>query len=281
MNDIALFISPSKKSAAAAVKVASILRQKGCSVYVPDETTALPDETTERITCEELKNKCGMIISLGGDGTFLKAASAAIGCDTLLFGFNLGTLGFLAEAPIENCEAIIEKIINEEYEVKEKMALECVIKKGGETVFRGNALNEIAIYRGTEAKLLNLSFHISGVYGGTYRADGLVVSSPTGSTAYSLSAGGPIISPDVECLLLTALCPHTLSARPLVVSPADLIMVSEEQAKSMSVSLDGHLDHIAQGEHNIFVGKAAKGLKTVSLGNDFYTIVREKLRWVI
>lgn len=276
---IAVFVSPTPSAQERAAVITGYLKTKGVSLLYAEGgeggDAEIPAAETQRI-----RESCRFVLSLGGDGTFLRASGTVMGTDIPLAGINLGRLGFLNEGSLENYRFFIDGLLAGQYELKERTALECRVKKGENYIFEEKALNDAAIHRGAGTRLLNLSFHINGNYGGTYRADGLVLSTPTGSTAYSLAAGGPIVHPDVDCILLTALCPHTLSARPLVLSPRDEIAVTGEGNPPMSLSLDGHLNHILAGGESVLIRKARKGVKIVHMNSDFYKIVREKLQWV-
>ena len=220
------------------------------------------------------------IVSIGGDGTFLKASHFAIEYDIPILGLNAGTLGFLTEAGFAESEEIFSKFLKSKYDIKTRIALECNVKRDDKICFSAFALNEVVVYRSEFTRLLKLSFFIDEDYGGTYKADGLIISTPTGSTAYSLSAGGPIVSPDVECMILTAISPHTLSARPLII-PTDKVLRIKENKDSeyMAISLDGHLNYKLSTGDEVVIKKMKNNLKTVSFNKDFYSTIREKLRW--
>ena len=160
------------------------------------------------------------------------------------------------------------------------VTLECSVKNDDKICFSNFALNEAVVYRSEFTRLLTLSFFINEDYGGTYRADGLIISTPSGSTAYSLSAGGPIVSPDVECMILTAISPHTLSARPLII-PTDKVLriYDKKDSDYMAISLDGHLTYKLSAGDEVFIKKMQKNLKTISFNKDFYATIREKLGW--
>lgn len=280
--NIALYISPTEKAKKAAYDIIDFLKKNYCNIFIPEDTIQGFETDASYVSIGEIGKKCRTILCLGGDGTFLRSAEIAIAHEMNLFGFNLGRLGFLTGSAIENYEKVLSKIIKGDYATKERLILECTVTNGTETIFKGKALNEVTIFRSNnDMRLLDLSFTISGIYAGIYRADGLVIASPTGSTAYSLSAGGPIVSPDVECLLLTALYPHTLSARPLIISPLEVVEVIENNGKEISISLDGHFNKIVNRDTKIAVKKSDKGLNIISFEDDFYTIVRNKLGWVI
>ncbi len=281
MKNIALFLSDYEKSRKAAHQAALFLDSKGCKVYLSSTCSIKGFNCLGYMSADEIQNNCDALISFGGDGTFLKAASQIMGSEVPLFGFNLGTLGFLAEDSIDLLEEIIDKIIKEDFYVRERLTLKCEVERLGEIVFSENALNEIAFHRSCDPRILSLSFYINEMYGGTYKADGIVLATPTGSTAYSLSAGGPIVNPEVACFLMTALCPHTLSARPLVLAPYDTVRIKEAEEKPIMITLDGHSNFMPKSHDIITAQKAEKGLRIISFKDDFYGIVREKLQWAI
>jgi len=212
--------------------------------------------------------------------TLLRAARYVYGTSMSIMGVNLGSLGFLTEVPMSSWQPVMEEILKGEYRTVERMLLACEVKRGEEIIFNGHALNDAVIHRGWVSRILHLSISINSRYVGTYASDGLIISTPTGSTAYSLSAGGPIISPDVPCLLLTAICPHTLSARPLIISDKERVSVQESQVDGISLSLDGHMNFILKKDDTVMVERAASGVSFLQLEGNFYGVVREKLKWV-
>ena len=159
------------------------------------------------------------------------------------------------------------------------MLIECVVIRDGQPVFQGPALNDVVMQHGGEMQLLKLSLQISGNFAGRYSADGVIVSTPTGSTAYSLSAGGPIVSPRVNCLIITAICPHTLSARPLVIPADEVIKIREMSGRSYVVCLDGHSIFKVFPEDVIKVRRFQSDARFVHVGKKFYGTIREKLKW--
>lgn len=224
--------------------------------------------------------KSDAILSIGGDGTFLKAASAAMRIGCPIIGFNLGTLGFLTEAGYGDRRAVLERIASGNAEIRERMTIECLVMIGEECVRLGEALNEAVFYRGDDARLPDISFFVDNLQGASFRADGLIVSTPTGSTAYSLAAGGPIVAPDLECLLAVPVSPHTLTSRPLVLPSSSSIMICENTGRAMAVSLDGHSRHKVPSGGKLLIKKMDAGLKVFSLRSDFFTVLRDKLGWI-
>lgn len=220
------------------------------------------------------------VLSLGGDGTLLRAARSLVDLDLPILGINLGGLGFLTEVPFAEYPQALEALLAGQYQVESRMRLECRILREGATVWQALALNDAVIERGYDPRILHLNVDIGGRHGGDLVADGLIISSPTGSTAYSLSAGGPIVSPAVDCLILTAICPHTLSWRPLVIAPQETITVEETARQPMSLSVDGvRAPDLTPGDQ-VQVLQAAQRIRFVRIRRDFYQILREKLNWV-
>lgn len=219
------------------------------------------------------------VVSLGGDGTFLRAAQAALRLSVPMLGFNLGRLGFLAEASVADRDSVLSLMASGGLETRERMTVECFSEIGGERAFLGSALNDVVFHGGLDPGLPDISFRIDGMEGASCRADGLIVSTPTGSTAYSLAAGGPIVAPDLDCMILTAISPHTLTSRPLVVSPGSSVAVREDSGKVMTASIDGHSGYEIPPGGGLVVRKMTSGLKVFSVGRDFCGLLREKLGW--
>ncbi|MDQ7822394.1 MAG: NAD(+)/NADH kinase [Candidatus Eremiobacteraeota bacterium] len=280
METITLYPSRVKKALESSLEVIDWLTGKGIRVFLPEGaalSTGRPDLAS---TDEVIRKESAFVVSMGGDGTLLRAARLVGGTEIPLLGINLGSLGFLTELPVASWQDAFSRLLQGEFAVVERMVLHCEVRRGHEKVFSGNALNDAVIHRGNVSRLLHLSIHINGRFAGTYSADGLVIASPTGSTAYSLSAGGPIVSPEVQCLILTAICPHTLSARPLVISEKEKVSVKESLLDGISLSLDGHINFVLARDDEILVEKAPQGIRFVHLETDFYAIVRDKLKWV-
>ena len=207
-----------------------------------------------------------LIVSLGGDGTLLNVAKKYI--DTPIMGINTGNLGYLTLATKDNLHTCIKCILNKGFEVEERMMIQ------GE--FDSNsiiALNDIVISRGNYAKMIDTKLYIDGKFVDTYRGDGLIVSTPTGSTAYSLSAGGPIVEPSLDVVLITPICSHSIKQRPLVVSANNEIKIISDN--DFMIVSDGEEGRIS---NNISISKFNKKIKLVKLKNTFFfDKVREKL----
>ena len=224
---------------------------------------------------EKLSNEYDFVISIGGDGTILRSANEIGELSIPIIGLNKGRLGFLANSPIEIIDSIIEKITNSNYRISERTIIQ--VEFEGKTK---NALNEISISRKNTTSLITIDTKLNNQYLNTYWADGLIISTPTGSTGYSLSCGGPIIMPDSKNLVLTPIAPHNLNARPLVISDNKQIEISiNGRENEYFVSADSQIFSV-NIDSKINISKAPYFLKMVEFEDDSYiNTLREKLMW--
>ena len=224
---------------------------------------------------EKLSNGYDFVISIGGDGTILRSANEIGELSIPIIGLNKGRLGFLANSPIEIIDSIIEKIKNSNYRISERTIIQ--VEFEGNTK---NALNEISISRKNTTSLITIDTKLNDQYLNTYWADGLIISTPTGSTGYSLSCGGPIIMPDSKNLVLTPIAPHNLNARPLVISDNKQIEISiNGRENEYFVSADSQIFSVDINS-KINISKAPYFLKMVEFEEDSYiNTLREKLMW--
>jgi len=221
-----------------------------------------------------------LILVLGGDGTLLNTARAVAGQEIPLLGINMGNLGFLTEIELDDVFDSLEQLTTGEYRTEDRMMLKCSMLRKGKIIEEFAALNDIVVTKGAFARMISLVAFIGGHYVDTYSADGLIVSSPTGSTAYSLSAGGPIVSPEMELMLVTPICPHTLYSRPLVVNPEKTVrIILKSRFGEVMLTVDGQYGFKLEQGDEILVNKAPWKTKLIRLkGKTFFHILREKLR---
>lgn len=216
------------------------------------------------------------VIVVGGDGTLLKCARFYCGSETAIFGFNMGRLGYLAQALPDEVDIVVEKILAQDFRIENRIMLNCSSSK---TV----ALNDIVVRGANCSRTSTFNLFINDTKLCSYLADGLIVSTPTGSTAYSLSAGGPIVSPLLDCFVVVPICPHTLNARPIVIPSGEKIKITtNEHPKEFQVTSDGQ-DNVAVNDE-ILIEKYSKPAKLLLLNSDdkdFYDVLREKLHWGI
>lgn len=207
---------------------------------------------------------------IGGDGTLLKVARFFAETDTAIFGINMGRLGFLAQSSKENFANALEEILNSKYRVENRLMLET----------RGQvALNDFVIKAPDQARTASFLLKINDKPVCNYLADGVIISTPTGSTAYGLSAGGPVLSPDIEAIVIVPICPHTLNARPLVIPATEKITIAPTcDTQEFMLSVDGQRNHLVEGE--ITIKKSNLKSKLMILNDsEFYSILKAKLNW--
>lgn len=225
-------------------------------------------------------NESDFIIVLGGDGTLLGAARKAAKRGTPLLGINLGTLGFLTDVDIKDFKGVIDKVIEGNYRLEERLMLDGVILNNKTKNETHIALNDVCVLKGVFSKMLELSIYVNNAYLDTYRADGIIVSTPTGSTAYNLSAGGPILKPDIETVAITPICPHSLHARSIIVSAEDEITIKVNHTKNEDciLSIDGQPGILLKDDEFVQVRRSKYTtmiVKTMDMG--FYDILRNKI----
>ena len=258
------------------------LRAHDVQVVCDSETSgcigALAGDSRDR---ENLAACSDLLIVLGGDGTLLSAARMAVERKVPILAVNLGGLGFLTTVPQDDIYSILEEIFTNRHRVSERVMLEAEIIRGGAVIRRQIALNDAVLNKAALARIMDLELRVDGEYVTTYKADGLIVSSPTGSTAYSLAAGGPIVYPIVEAFVVTPICPHTLTNRPLVIPDSAKIEIDfKAEEDAVFLTLDGQVGvELVRGDH-IVVKKAQEKLYLVRPARKtYYEILRTKLKW--
>lgn len=243
------------------------------------ETAGIIGETSN-FKKEEIPSKADLIIVLGGDGTLLSVARLTHPFDVPILAVNLGSLGFLTEVSLPDMYGTLEQVLKGESSIEQRMLLNACLLRDGVTLQNNFALNDVAINKNS-ARLVNIEVHVNGQYMTSYRADGLIIATPTGSTAYSLSAGGPIIHPSMNALLLNPICPFTLTNRPIVIPNQSVLQVKLiTEAEEVQVTVDG------QTGYSMFsndVLEIKQGPTPVSLiqakGKNYYQVLRQKLHW--
>jgi NAD+ kinase len=282
LNSVGLVINYEKEKAQEVTKwIVDWLSFKKIKVYVEGDKDKGIRRKDFSCTNEKFFNSVDLIISLGGDGTLLRAAKIAATDGIPIFGVNLGGLGFLTQIGIDNLEIFLEKIYQGKCFLDERMMLDCIVKRKEKEIKKFTALNDIVIGKGAFARLISLATYINDDYVITYSADGLVISTSTGSTAYSLSAGGPIVNPNINSMILTPICPHTLSARPLIISENDQVRITLELSEEeVMVTIDGQEGFTLEPKDEVIVKKSIYKTRLIAFKEkSFYAILREKLRW--
>lgn len=216
------------------------LANKDVELFLEADTAKRLDYKDEGVAREEIYASSDIVLVLGGDGTILNIARQSSKFQVPLFGINLGHLGFLAEAEISEMYLSLDKLISGDYFIEKRMMLEAAVDSSELCMKELTALNDISVIKGMHSRMVSFSVFINDSFFELYSADGVVISSPTGSTAYSLSAGGPIVSPELKVLIITPICPHTLHNRPIVVSEKDVVRIEIcEDNPEVMLSVDG------------------------------------------
>lgn len=258
------------------------LHEHGAEVLCDSETSdCLSQVAVETRKREELPGCVDLLIVLGGDGTLLSAARQAATRRVPILPVNLGGLGFLTTVAQDEIYSILEEIFAGKHRVSERVMLEAEILRGGMVLRRQIALNDAVLNKAALARIMDLELRVNGEYVTTYKADGLILSTPTGSTAYSLAAGGPIVYPTVEAFVITPICPHTLTNRPIVI-PDSVTIEIEFKAEDgvVYLTLDGQIGiELTRGD-SVRVRKAAEQLLLVRPSKKtYYEVLRNKLKW--
>ncbi|MBI3399212.1 MAG: NAD(+)/NADH kinase [Deltaproteobacteria bacterium] len=255
------------------------LSEKGIEIYLDTELAAKLNYS-KSYSAAELPGLVELMIVLGGDGTMLYTVRLIGDKKTPILGINLGSLGFLTAITIKEIYPILEKVINDDFETEERMMLSIHIHSEGGKVSKYAVLND-AVIKGTLARLISLEARINKEYVTTYRADGLIVSTPTGSTAYSLSAGGPILHPTIHSIIVAPICPFTLTNRPVVIPDWMTIeILLKTGQRNVLLTLDGQVDISLKGGDVIEVKRAEASIYLVKCpGKSYFDILRERLMW--
>jgi len=250
-----------------------------CEIIIPKQFEDVLDIKCSVSDIDGICKKSDFVTVLGGDGTILTVARRACIYETPILGINLGTLGYLADVEKNDAFKAVKKVLDKNYSIEKRMMLE--VTKNGKSFdnYMGLALNEVCLRNNVLSKIINFEIEINNEFIDNYRADGVIVSTATGSTAYNLSAGGPILKPDTELISITHLCPHTLYARPYVVSGNDIIKLKvKNNEKNVMLFLDGRRIVYAEGGSEIIIKRSkffTSIIKTTGLG--FYDILRRKM----
>jgi NAD+ kinase len=263
-----------------ATHAAERLIEEGVKVFLEDGLAeVLPEQITSQCeTCAatDFEKYAELVISFGGDGTLLGAAHVLIGSDVPIMGVNVGKLGFLAEFPVTLIDDAIMEILKGNYRVVDRSTLHITV--GGAEF---HALNEVVIERAVEAKMIEVRTTVDQHHVADYRADGVIVTTPTGSTAYSLAVGGPIIAPSANVLCITPISPHTLTLRPLIINDTNEVRFTlPSDSSEAHVVADGRIVATLKAGEEVLVKKSDHMVKLIKRAdNTYYDLLREKLLW--
>jgi len=277
----------SKPNSAAAASIVPVLiewlRERGMAVRI-DEQTALyagAGGSSSGIPRDEVPEGCDLVIVLGGDGTLLAAARAIGRRETPLFPVNLGGLGFLTAITIDELYPELERAFRGEHRIAKRKLLATEVVRGGQVVAAYEALNDAVLTKAAIARMIDLDAHVDQQFVCAYKADGLIISTPTGSTAYSLSAGGPIIFPSVPAICITPICPHMLTNRPVLVPETSVIrVISRAPGESVFLTIDGQVGNPIREGDTLVCRSSDYTLRLVRPPHMmFFDVLRQKLKW--
>lgn len=281
VDAVGILSKPSSSKAAALIPgLIEWLQARGIQVRYDGETAGYLS-MTDGLSRAEVPEGCQLVIVLGGDGTLLSGARAVAGREIPLFAVNLGNLGFLTAIPVEELYPELERALRGEHRVGVRRMVHCELWRAGAKVGEYEALNDVVLTKASLARMIDVEIRVASNFVARYRADGLIVATPTGSTAYSLSAGGPIVFPSVSAMCITPICPHMLTYRPVIVpDDMEINVVSLAENESAYLTIDGQIGEPLQrgdtitckrSESSVFLIRPPKMM--------FFDVLREKLSW--
>ena len=263
--------------------IKTYITENGGSYWIPRYISEPDKDGDQRYDFSDMPEDIECVLVLGGDGTLLQAARELLQRHIPLLGINLGTLGFLTSAEKSELPKCLDSVLDDSCSIDERMMLEGVAYHGSEKIQMNIALNDVIIARAGFSRLVELKIYVNGELLSIYNADGIIVSTPTGSTGYSLSAGGPIIFPQTDVIVITPICPHSLQARSLVVSGEDRIMIEigrrrKTQKEEAMVTFDGRSAQELETGDRLEIYKAQETTQLIRLkGRSFYQVLQNKI----
>ncbi len=265
------------EAVAAAQKVAAVLRHRAVSTAA--ETDIAEQLGVEALPADELAG-ADLLVSFGGDGTLIRAAHLCSATRTPILGVHFGRFGFVTQCSPGGVERALERFLDGKARFEDRMMLQTEVLRGDEVAVTIHSLNESALQRSATTRMTTYGVTVNGVLVARYPADGILVSTPTGSTAYSLSAGGPVLDPKVQAMVLIAMMPHTLSARPFVLGPDSEVVLSAEDSSDVVLSADGHTRiHLATGDR-VRLRRSPRVTRLVTVDeSDFLRKLTSRLLW--
>lgn len=270
----------SKKARSQAVleRITDYVGGKDVKVVVPAEAGEIMQ--LPALTCSDTRlDEVDIVLTLGGDGTFMNVARTVAAKKLPVCGVNLGRLGFLTEVEVSEMEQALDALISGEYRIEERLMLEATVESDGKFLGNALALNDIVVTKSGYSRMIELNLAVNGVYTAKYPADGLIVATPTGATGYSLSAGGPFVEPNVHVMVLTPICSHTLFSRSLIVAEEDIVTVSLEATHAdIVLSADGQNELWLKNNDKVTIRRAKDRARFIRFhGKSYFDILRHKL----
>lgn len=282
MTRVGIVAKPDAPRAAGVLgRLVEWLGERGFGVWLEKETAGLVPEARATVAAKvDLAGQVDLIVVLGGDGTLLSMARAVGDLGVPLLGVNLGGLGFLTATTLDEMLPALEALLAGRMAVEERMMLGARVIRDGQRLAEHAALNDVVITKSAMSRIVDLSVSVEGQYATAYRADGLIISTPTGSTAYSLSAQGPILFPTMDAIVLTPICSHTLTNRPIVLPGTLRIEVTLLTDQEVMLTVDGQVGFNLRERDTVEVQQAASRIRLVRFPHkDFFSVLRTKLKW--
>jgi len=280
---VGVVVKPNHKEArATACELSRWLEQRGINLIgKPHEEFDASSYGIEAVDAEKFQTEADLIVVLGGDGTMISTARLTGDKEVPVLGINYGSLGYLTEFRIEEMFLALEKILEGDYQIDRRVMLDVEHLRDGEKLALGRVLNDVVINKAALARIIEIEVELNNLFVNSFRADGLIVSTPTGSTAYNLSAGGPIIYPSMNAVVLTPICPFTLTNRPIVVPDEDEIKIKlKNEIEGVILTLDGQIGHQIKANDRVLIRKSATTFNLVQPSNrNYFDVLRNKLKW--
>jgi NAD+ kinase len=284
---IGIVLKPNQPDALKTVcELVSWLNERGIAlVGTPEiERQRILDETgcaVEQIPREQMAANVDLILVLGGDGTMIATSRMLDDREVPVLGVNYGGLGYLAEFRIEELYQALESILSGNFRLDRRVMLDVELRRGGEIVTQNRVLNDVVINKSALARIIEIDAYLNQHFVNSFRADGLIISTPTGSTAYNLSAGGPVIFPSMNAVVITPICPFTLSNRPIVVPDnATIELLLKTDQEEVTLTLDGQVGFSLKVEDRVVIRKSSVTFHLVQPSNrNYFDVLRDKLRW--
>lgn len=248
----------------------------------PSVVDHVPDSGLPCLERHQLSGQCDLVIAVGGDGTLLNAARSLADAGVPLVGVNLGRLGFLADVSPDQMTEQLGQILSGQFDQEERSLLHTSVHRGDQIISESDALNDVVVHKWDIARMIELEVRIDGRVLNTQRSDGLIVATPTGSTAYALSGGGPILHPSLDAMVLVPICPHSLNNRPIVINEASVVdvVVHTGAYTQAQVTCDGQVNFALLPGDRVHIHKKAHSLKLIHPpGYDYFEILRRKFNW--
>ena len=281
MKSVAIISKPSKPELASLLpELLDWFRKRNYTLYLDEETAGYTNGEAVVPRTQIGQKHPGFALVLGGDGTLLSAARAVAHEGVPILAVNLGSLGFLTEVPLNEMYATLEAVDAGQCPVEERSVLDCRLLRGEECLAHHFALNDVVVNKSAISRLVDFDLLIDGFFVFNYKADGVIIATPTGSTAYSLAAGGPILMPSVDAFVVTPVCPHSLTHRPLVVTDtAQIELRVETGAEEAYMSIDGQVGVPVRQSDRVLCHRAAHTVKLLRVRRTFFEVLRNKLKW--